>query len=156
MFLVFLGCFIKNRPLAHDGVGSGSQTDVADLFRCNIPARIISRLSAPIGNEESRVDPHDNVEDDDQQFHREIEYVEARLRVIPCRIVPGSRIHVIDPHAEGGPKSEERCGQQQYEDFGTKAPAAKLFHPGVAWYHQAAEDEWNGKKSNDGIESLTI
>lgn len=156
MFLVLLGRFVKNRPLAHDGVGGGSQTVIADLFGCTVPARIVSRLSAPVGNEESRVDPDDNVKDNDQQFHREVEYVEARLGVIPCRIVPGSRSRVIDPHAERGPQSEERCGQHQDEDFGTKAPAAKLFHPGVAWYDQAADDEWNGKKSNDGVESLTV
>ena len=61
---------------------------------------------------ESQIDPHDGVEDHDEDFHEEVEGVETRFGVIPCRLVARTWREVVRTRAEGGAQGEQNGRQE--------------------------------------------
>lgn len=120
------------------------------------PGRIIARRAAAVGNMEPAIHPQRRVQDDDEQLDGEVEDVEARLAMVPSRVVAGARGLDVRADAEGRPEAEQDGREQEDVDFGAEAAGADFVETSLARDDEAGENEGDGQEGDESVEDTAV
>lgn len=111
---------------------------------------VIAGARGAVGNVKAAIDAHDGVQIDDDGFDEKVENVEARSRMIPCGLGPGTGRSVIDRDAERGAESQQRGGKEKDLDLGAETTRAELLEGSAAWNEPRDHGDHKRQKGDQG------
>ncbi len=119
-------------------------------------SRIMARRVAAVPDVEPAIYPERGVHDEDEQLDGEVEDVEARLAVVPGRVVEGAGALDVRPRAERRAEAQQHGREQEHTDFGAEPARAELVEGGGSRHDEGGEDERDGQEGDEGVEDLAV